>query len=168
MPRHDVKRGVVHFGVPQLAAILVHQVKLFVHVFVRGDGREEVPRVGQPVGADGAQVRQLKVPVEHLQDVPTAQIKQRVSSADTTTAQQQPDAPCRFVDSDGKLHATLDDANLTRLDVQNAKLGADVQLGLLRHCDASTNHGAQRAWIKRRTQRQEATTAARTDQKVAV
>lgn len=77
----------------------------------RSQGRLEVARVGEPVGADGAQLREDKVALVQLQGVAARGARGEV---------------------DGELDAARDDGDLHGPDEQPTLLGADVQDALLR------------------------------------
>ena len=81
-------------------------------VLVGGDRRQEVARVGQAVGADRPALGQRE-------------------RAAVVLAQIAAGRPARELDPD--LHAARDDGDLAGLDVDDAELGPEPQLALLRH-----------------------------------
>ncbi len=82
-----------------------------VPVLIGRDGGEEVARVGQAVGADRATLGQCEGAAVILAEI----------AAGRAAAQLHP-----------QLHAARDDGDLARLDVDDAELGPQPQLALLR------------------------------------
>ena len=83
-----------------------------VLILIGGDGREEVARIREAVGADRAALRQGKRAAVILTEVAAGR-------------------PVSELDAD--LHAARDDRDLAWLDVDDAELGRKPQLALLRH-----------------------------------
>ncbi len=93
----------------------LHELEVSLLVLVASRGTLEVARIGQAVGADGAQLRQTEVAVENLARVPA---HNRVSYVD--------------LEADASLH----NCDCVGGHVQIAKLGADGKGSKLRHCAA--------------------------------
>lgn len=119
VPRDHVK-GRVRLGrlVQAVGELGRHRVRVgpvkrdAAAVLVKGRQRRlEVPRVGEPVGPDGAQLRQGEVALVQLQGVAAGRARGQV---------------------DGELDAARDHRNLHGPHEQPALLGADVQHALLR------------------------------------
>ena len=77
-----------------------------VAIFECGDGRFEVARIGEAVGADGSEFRQAK--------------RQAVVFADVA-------AGLFFAKHDAEFYAARDDADFARRDIENAKLGVEAK-----------------------------------------
>ena len=60
MPGDDVERGVVEGRDPETAEELGDDVKIAFAVVEGGDGGEKIARVGEAVGADGAEIGQAE------------------------------------------------------------------------------------------------------------
>ena len=69
VPGNHVKRRVIDLRAPQPAQDLGDHFERAFAILVGGDRRKKVPRIGQPVGTDGAQVRQTKALAVVLADV---------------------------------------------------------------------------------------------------
>mmetsp|Transcript_9802 Transcript_9802/g.28036 ORF Transcript_9802/g.28036 Transcript_9802/m.28036 type:complete len:322 (+) Transcript_9802:213-1178(+) len=111
VPRHCVKRGEVQLHGEEVPHELVHHGVRALHILIPGHGSLEVPRVGEAVGTDGTEVRQLEVPLEDLENVATAGA---VGEADREAV------------------AALNDSNLPRGHCQEAALGDNLKGAELR------------------------------------
>ena len=111
VPGDDVEGGVILRGGEEVARELAQDGPPGVCILVEGgDGDLEVARVGQPVGADGAQLRQREVPLVELEDV----------AADGAVGQL-----------DAVLDAAGDDCDFVWADEEVAELCADVEDAVL-------------------------------------
>lgn len=106
VPGDDVEGAVVLCALEELAAELVHDLPWLLLDLVLRHGGQEVPRVGEAVGAQGAQLRELELSAPDLEDVPA---RRTVGEFHAETK------------------ATLDDDDLTGLDIQGTELGLNVQ-----------------------------------------
>ena len=112
VPRHHVQRRMIKRGGPERALELLDHLGGPVHILERGDGGEEVPHVGEAVGADRPELRQAKQGAIVLADVAARRLVKQF---------------------DPKLHAARDHAHLAGRQRQHAQLGEDRQATVLRH-----------------------------------
>ena len=111
MPRHDIQRRVADAGVPEMALELGDEFEVAVDVLEGRMRREEIARIGQPVAADRAEVREAHGMAEVLAHVPACgAIRQRHAEADPTRDQR----------------------DFLRLNLKHAHLGVDDQPAFLR------------------------------------
>ena len=113
MPGHHIKRRVRLSGHKEAVLVFGHNAKsqIFIPILIAGNWVKKVPWVGQPVCTYGSQVRQLKVSVKDLANVPT------------TFA-----TDCHAVTNAGG-----DDGYFVGADLELAHLCGDVQGALLGH-----------------------------------
>ena len=69
VPCDDIERRVIDEGAPQAAQEFGDDVELAVAIFEGGDGRFEIARIGEAVGADGAEFGQAERQAVVLADV---------------------------------------------------------------------------------------------------
>mmetsp|Transcript_13050 Transcript_13050/g.23804 ORF Transcript_13050/g.23804 Transcript_13050/m.23804 type:complete len:325 (+) Transcript_13050:310-1284(+) len=111
VPRHHVEGGAVQRGLIKRTTELLDQRPRFLGIFVSSGRRLKVSGVGQAPRPHRAQVRQHKMPLEDLRNVPAA----------------------RAVHEHLELYAALHDADLPRGHCQKAHLGLEPQGPSLRH-----------------------------------
>lgn len=112
VPGDDIKWTVTLAALEELAPKLVHDApRIIVRHLVGGDGVQKVAGVGKAISAEWTELGKLKVGAPDLQDV----------------------ASRGALNVDLESLATLDDADLSRLHVEESKLGLDVQRPLLGH-----------------------------------
>lgn len=142
VPRDDVEGG-VRLGrlVQAVGELGRHRVRVgpverhAAAVLVEGrQGRLEVPRVGEPVGPDGAQLREREVALVQLEGVAACGARGQV---------------------DGELDAARDHGDLHGPDEQPALLGADVQHALLRDEEEVAIRGVEGVFCVHRLRRRE-------------
>lgn len=110
VPSHDVERAVLLSALEKSPPKLVNDLpRIIARDGVLGLGMEEITRVGETVRSQGAKFWQLKVCSPDLQDV---------ASGRPFHGHLEP-------------LASLDDANLTGLDIKRSELGLNVQSTLL-------------------------------------
>ena len=97
VPGDDVERAVVERRRPQPAEIFLEQLDLAFHVFVGGDGGEEIARIGEAVGADRPQFGQPEEGAVILRDI-TSRRTVRERSAEADPAGDERDLAGRDVD----------------------------------------------------------------------
>lgn len=112
MPGDHIKGAVILFAFEVLATQFVHNLPrvVFGDRVVRNRG-EEVSSVGQTIGSNCTKFWQLKVCTPNFEDV----------------------ASSRAFDANLESLTSLDDADLSWLDVQFSELGLNVQCALLSH-----------------------------------
>ncbi|KAI6767631.1 hypothetical protein HG530_005640 [Fusarium avenaceum] len=110
MPSNYIKRTVVLSALEKLTTELIHDLPGVIagHV-VACLGIQEVPNICKTVRTKRTKLRQLKMSAPYFKDISSG----------------------RSLDGDSEALATLDDADLARLDVEIAKLGLDVKSTLL-------------------------------------
>ena len=112
VPGHHIERRVVDLGGPEMTAQLGHQLEIAFQVFIGGHRRLEITRVGQTVGADHAQIRQLEQLTIVFADI----------AARRAVEQTHLEA-----------HAAWHHADLLRLHIEHAHFSSQLQAALLRH-----------------------------------
>ena len=112
VPGHDVERRVIDARRPEPAQKFRGDVKVAVAIFEGGDGRFEVARVGEAIGADGPEFGQAK--------------RQAVVLADVS-------AGLLVDEDDAELDAARDDADLAGRYFENAQFGVKAQRSELRN-----------------------------------
>ncbi len=110
VPGDDVERGMVQRRRPEAALELLHQLGRPLDVLEGGDGRQEVPRIGQAVGADRPQLGQAQQGAIVLADI----------AARRAIGQLDPEA-----------HPARDHRDLQGLQGQDTHLGDQPQPALL-------------------------------------
>lgn len=122
VPGDHVVRRVGHAEVEHLVLELVHHLVRrngVVGVLEPRDWALEVTRIGQSVGADGAEVGQLEVSLEDLDDVTAAALLRRALRG--------------LAHVHGELDTTGDDENLAGGDLESTHLRLNLQGTLLGH-----------------------------------
>src|SRR5262245_61496221 len=106
MPGDHVERRMIDLGLPQIALKFCDDAEAALDVFVSGDGRQEVTRVGKSVRANWSEFWQSE-----LRAVIFANVASRL-------------AIWQF---DQELQPARQNANFARRDLQHSKLRADRQ-----------------------------------------
>ncbi|MNZ49233.1 hypothetical protein D3C78_669940 [compost metagenome] len=106
MPGDHVQRRVVELGSPEFAEELLYQLHRALHVLVVRHRGEEVARIGQPVAADRAEVRQAQGGAVVLADIAARRGIQQF---------------------DAEAHAARQYGDFQRFDLQHAELGDQAQ-----------------------------------------
>ena len=112
VPCHHIQRAVVDIRAPQMPLEFGDQAEVAFHIFIRRIRGQEITRIGQPVAANRAQIRQLEQCAEVLAHIACG-------------------LPIRQAHTEA--HAAWQHRNFLRLHVQYAQLGFDMQAPGLRH-----------------------------------
>ncbi len=96
VPADHVERRVIDERGPEPAEKFRGDVELAIAIFIRGNGREEIARIGEAVGADGAQLRQAERQAVVLADV-TARLLLLKHNAELDAARDHADLARRNV-----------------------------------------------------------------------
>src|SRR5262249_26168538 len=112
VPGNDVEWGIFERSDPQIASPLHEQLAAAVLFLVSRNGRQKVALVGQSVGTDGSALRQREGACIVLTDVAAGKSIPELSA---------------------DLDAARDDGDLAGLDVDDAELGPEPELSLLRY-----------------------------------
>src|SRR3982751_2599107 len=95
---------------PEPATEFRNQLELALTLAICGDGCEKIPRIGETVGADRAELRQSQ-----QRAVVLADIAARIAATEL----------------DREADAARDDGNLSRCNIDNAHLGVNLQRATL-------------------------------------
>lgn len=112
MPGDHIERTMRLLANKQLPLVLCDNfVILHVSIFVPGAGREEMPRIRQPVRSNRPQIGQSEVPTEHLQHISSRRLR---------------NVNC-------KPHSLLNHADFVRFDDHLPEFSGDFQPSFLRN-----------------------------------
>ena len=128
VPGDHVERRVIDERGPQAAEKLGGDVELAVAVFIGGHGRLEVARIGEAVGADGAELGQAE--------------RQAVVFADVA-------AGLLLLKHDAEFDAARDHADLAGRDVEDAEFGVEAQRAELGNDEQLAVGGVEEAVVHR-------------------